>query len=191
MIRIMSIHMAGFGTRGSFTSDMNSDKPLCYSFPPIVSSQPRILILGSMPGVASLEAQQYYAHPRNAFWPIMADLFDLDKDWPYPRRCEHLARAGVTVWDVLKACHRPGSLDQHIDPASIEANDFQQFFRQNPGIEAVFFNGAKSEQLFKRQVLPNLSADPVMFKLPSTSPAHASLNISEKLAAWRIIKDYC
>ena len=191
MIRIMSIHMAGFDTRGSFTSDMSSAKPLCYSFPPIVGSEPRILILGSMPGVASLEAQQYYAHPRNAFWPIMADLFDLDKNWPYPRRCEHLARAGITVWDVLKACHRPGSLDQHIDPASIEANDFQHFFIQHPGIEAVFFNGGKAEQLFKRHVLPTVAEPPTLAKLPSTSPAHASLSFNQKLEAWRIIKDYC
>lgn len=191
MTRIMSILMAGFVTGGNFISNTSSDKPLCYSFPPIVGTAPKILILGSMPGVASLEAQQYYAHPRNAFWPIMAELFALNREWSYQTRCQYLACAGVAVWDVLKACHRPGSLDQHIDPASIEANDFQHFFRQYPHINAIFFNGGKSEQVFQRQVFPTLQRPPSMARLPSTSPAHASLNFKKKLEAWRIIRDYC
>ncbi len=191
MIRIMSIPTAGSAIRGSFISDMDSKKPLSYSFPPIVGSKPKMLILGSMPGVASLEAQQYYAHPRNAFWPIMAELFEINLDWSYQTRCQQLADKGVAVWDVLKACHRPGSLDQHIDPASIEANDFEQFFRLYPTIEAVFFNGGKSQQVFQRHVLPVLSVTPFLTRLPSTSPAHASLNFSQKLEAWKIIKDYC
>ncbi len=190
MTRITVTLTAGFVIRVSFISNMNAAKPLSYSFPPIVGIKPRVLILGSMPGVASLEAQQYYAHPRNAFWPIMAELVDLNIEWSYQTRCQHLADHGIAVWDVLKACYRPGSLDQHIDPASIEANDFQDFFEQHPTIEAVFFNGSKSEQLFKRQVLPTLSAHRPMIKLPSTSPAHAALSVSEKLAAWRVIKDY-
>lgn len=167
---------------------MHSDTPRCYSFPPIIGTEPKVLILGSMPGVASLEAQQYYAHPRNAFWPIMATLFSMQTDWPYARRCQHLAEAGIAVWDVLKACHRPGSLDQHIDPASIEANDFRSFFNLYPGIRAVFFNGSKAEQLFRRHSLPTLPHLPELTRLPSTSPAHASLNFSQKLAAWQAIR---
>lgn len=172
---------------------MSSAKPLSYSFPPIVGTDPSILILGSMPGVASLKAQQYYAHPRNAFWPIMAALFDLESDWPYPARCQYLAQSGVAVWDTLKACYRPGSLDQHIDPDSIEANDFDDFLSRHPAIHAVFFNGAKAEQVFRRYALPTLDIDRSLhlIRLPSTSPAHAALNFEQKLEAWQQIKDYC
>lgn len=168
-----------------------SDKPLSYSFPPLVGSAPRVLILGSMPGIASLEAQRYYAHPRNAFWPIMAKLFDVEKDAPYEQRCQQLTEAGVAVWDVLKACHRPGSLDQHIDPNTIEANDFAGFLNEHTSITAVFFNGGKAEQIFRRSVLATLSSVPALEKLPSTSPAHAALNFEQKLEAWRKLKVYC
>lgn len=172
---------------------MPASKPLSFSFPPLVGASPEVLILGSMPGVASLEAQQYYAHPRNAFWPIMAALYGLQADWPYDKRCEFLTREGVAVWDVLKACHRPGSLDQHIDPETIEANDFNQFLLQHRAVKAIFFNGGKAEQLFHRYALPELSClnELTMLRLPSTSPAHAALNFEQKLDAWRQIKAYC
>lgn len=172
---------------------MSSAKPLSFSFPPIAGDKATVLILGSMPGVASLEAQQYYAHPRNAFWPIMADLFDLETDWPYQKRCEHLVQSGVAVWDTLKACHRPGSLDQHIDPSSIEANDFMSFLDQHTSISSIFFNGTKAEQVFVRYVLPKLKLerDLNLTRLPSTSPAHASLSFEQKLEAWQQIKNYC
>ena len=83
-------------------------------FPPIIGGEPRILILGSMPGIKSLEAVEYYAHPQNAFWWIMAQLFELDLRADYPQRCRALIRAGVAVWDVLHDCERPGSLDSSI-----------------------------------------------------------------------------
>ena len=164
------------------------DKPLSYSFPPLARTHATILILGSMPGIASLDAQQYYAHPRNAFWPIMASLFDVDLNASYQQRCQQLSDAGVAVWDVLKACYRPGSLDQHIDPATIEANDFSLFFHQHKQIQAVFFNGGKAESLFKRYVLADLP--PIwqqlpQIRLPSTSPAHAALSFEQKVQQWR------
>jgi hypoxanthine-DNA glycosylase len=168
-----------------------TDKPLSYSFPPLVGANPKLLILGSMPGVASLQAQQYYAHPRNAFWPIMAELFELNSSAPYPQRCEQLTASGIAVWDVLKACHRPGSLDQHIDPETIEANDFLSFLATHSTITAIFFNGGKAEQMFRRYVLPQLEQPLVMHKLPSTSPAHAALNCEQKLKAWQQLKAYC
>lgn len=170
---------------------MTTSKPLSYSFPPIVGNGPRVLILGSMPGVASLKAQQYYAHPRNAFWPIMAELFDIDRDAAYKQRCLQLARMGVAVWDVLQTCHRPGSLDQHIDPETIEANNFAGFLHQHRTIQTIFFNGGKAEQVFRRYVLPDLASAPRLIKLPSTSPAHAALRFEQKREAWQIIKDYC
>jgi hypoxanthine-DNA glycosylase len=168
-----------------------SDKPLSYSFPPLVGKASKILLLGSMPGLASLEAEQYYAHPRNAFWPIMAELFDVDKDAPYEQRCLQLTEAGIAVWDVLKACHRPGSLDQHIDPNTIKANDFAGFLTKHSGIAAIFFNGGKAEQVFRSAVLTDLSYVPALEKLPSTSPAHAAMSFQQKLAAWQRIKVYC
>ena len=172
---------------------MTLAKPLSHSFPPIANSDATCLILGSMPGVESLRQQQYYAHPRNAFWPIMASLFGFSEEWQYQTRCEYLANQGVAVWDVLKACHRPGSLDQHIDPDTIEANDFNQFLTQHHAIKAIFFNGAKAEQVFQRHVVPSLppsTSSLTMLRLPSTSPAHASMNLEQKLTAWQVITAY-
>ena len=81
------------------------------SFAPVIGERPRILILGSMPGVASLDAVQYYAHPRNVFWPIMAELFSIDASVEYAQRIEQISAALVILWDTLKRCYRPGSLD--------------------------------------------------------------------------------
>lgn len=171
-----------------------SDKPLSYSFPPLIGAAPKVLVLGSMPGVASLEAQRYYAHPRNAFWPIMAALFDIDKDAPYPERCQQLTQSGIAVWDVLKACHRPGSLDQHIAAETIKTNDFKRFFEAYPSIVAICFNGAKAETIFSRQVLPRLPVSQqtlARYKLPSTSPAHAAASFEQKLDRWQLLAELC
>ena len=109
------------------------------SFEPIVGHQPRILILGSMPGTASLHATQYYAHPRNAFWPIISELFDLPSG-DYETRAALLARKGVAVWDVLKTCFRAGSLDSAIDDRTIVVNDLDRsraFYRDLLGMTQV------------------------------------------------------
>ena len=162
----------------------------CISFDPIVGDNAHILILGSMPGVQSLKQQQYYAHPRNAFWPIMAELFEASIEWTYQQRCQHLIDNHIAVWDVLKACNRPGSLDQHIDSASIVANDFNTFLKQHPKIERLCFNGGKAAQLFKRHVSPVLEPafkDRAQFSLPSTSPAHAAMTFKQKLCLWQKI----
>ncbi|MCX4187254.1 DNA-deoxyinosine glycosylase [Methylophaga sp. OBS4] len=167
---------------------MTVKKPLSYSFPPIAASNARVLILGSMPGVASLRQQQYYAHPRNAFWPIMASLFAFNPQWDYQTRCAYLTEQHIAVWDVLKACYRPGSLDQHIETDSIQANDFNTFLTKHNQIEHIFFNGMKAEQVFKHHVLPTLN-EPLQslprLRLPSTSPAHAAMNQADKLLRWQ------
>ena len=157
------------------------------SFPPIAAPSARILILGSMPGIASLEAAQYYAHPRNAFWPIVAELFGVDRGLPYAERCRQLKGQGVAVWDVLKSCHREGSLDSAIEKDSEQPNDFAQFFASHPKIDRVGFNGAKAETAFRRHVLPSLPlVERITFvRLPSTSPAHAGRTFELKLADWR------
>lgn len=155
------------------------------SFPPIAAKDARVLILGSMPGRASLQAGQYYAHPHNAFWRIVAELLCFAPGTPYPARTRALRSARIAVWDVLRSCVREGSLDSMIE-AEI-ANDFDAFFRTHRGITHVFFNGAKAEASFKRAVLPEMKVGLRFSRLPSTSPAHASLPYRRKLAAWRAI----
>ena len=157
-------------------------------FAPISDANSRILILGSMPSVKSLEQQQYYAHPRNAFWLIMSCLFNMDKNSSYQQRYECLITHKIAVWDVIQSCQRQGSLDQDIDSASMIANNFNEFLQRHSDIQLICFNGAKAEQVFNRYVLPTLSEQQkeiVRCKLPSTSPAHAAMKFEQKLAVWR------
>ena len=150
----------------------------------------RVLILGSMPGVRSLEAEQYYAHPRNLFWPIIEALFEIPAAWPYEARCEALAEKGVALWDVIGRCERNGSLDSAIRNQTLQPNDFADFFTRHRKIRRVFFNGGKAEEVFRRRVLPTLGAlgeALTLTRLPSTSPAYAVLSFEQKLAAWRAV----
>jgi len=161
-------------------------KPLLLCFEPIADSNAEILILGSMPGQASLAAGRYYANRRNAFWKIMAQLLGFDPDAAYEDRLNELKWARIALWDVLQSCTRVGSLDARIDSGSITVNDFQNFFGTHDKIRAVFFNGAKAESAYRQYVLPALSTIPISYvRLPSTSPAHASLSYEQKLHAWR------
>jgi hypoxanthine-DNA glycosylase len=140
-----------------------------------------------MPGIASLQAQQYYAHPRNGFWPILESLWNVPAAGSYPARVRAVKQAGIAIWDVLASCQRRSSLDSDIDHASIVVNDFQGFFRGHPAIRAIAFNGGTATQLFRRHVLPGL-APPLqqlpMLQLPSTSPANARLTLADKRRAW-------
>lgn len=166
--------------------------PHIQSFPPIEDATASILILGSMPGKESLRAGQYYAHPRNAFWTIMGDLIGAEPALPYEARTRILKSAGIALWDVLASCTRHSSMDADIDADSMCANDFVSFFLKHPGITHVFFNGSMAEQCFHRHVLPLL--EPILGqrslhyqRLPSTSPAHASMSYRQKLKAWKMI----
>lgn len=162
--------------------------PHIQCFPPIASASARILILGSMPGKESLRANQYYAHPRNAFWPIMAELIGAAPTLPYDTRITALKAAGIALWDVLAYCQRESSLDADIDEASSCANDFSSFFACHPNIRQVFFNGAMAEKCFIKQVLPIIDASAlIMQRLPSTSPTNATMSFQQKLAAWRVV----
>ncbi|MCB1908557.1 MAG: DNA-deoxyinosine glycosylase [Rhodocyclaceae bacterium] len=157
------------------------------SFPALVDDASRILILGSMPGRLSLARVRYYAHPRNAFWPIMASLLGFADDAPYPLRCRALLAGGVALWDVMASCRRRGSLDADIDEASIIANDIPALLRGHPAITAIFFNGAKAEQSFRRHVAAALDARGAALprlRLPSTSPAHAGMSTAAKCRIW-------
>ncbi len=157
-------------------------------FPPIEDANATVLILGSMPGEESLRAGQYYAHPRNAFWPIMGELVGAGLKLDYAARVRVLQSAGIALWDVLASCARKGSLDSAIAGDSMAANDFPAFFLAHPGIARVYFNGAMAENCFHKHVRHLLAPCPLLFhRLPSTSPAHAALSYAQKLDAWRVV----
>lgn len=158
------------------------------SFAPVASADARVLVLGSMPGVASLAAGQYYAHPQNRFWSIMGRLLGFDPSaTPYVQQTRYLTEAGIALWDVLQSCERPGSLDSAICRETQVVNDLPGFLAAHPHIRRVYFNGAHAEQTFRRYVRPLLPSDIALeyVRLPSTSPAHASLSFDDKLAHWQ------
>ena len=161
-------------------------------FPPIARRDARVLILGSLPGQRSLEMQQYYAHPQNAFWKLITAIFETDGMLPYTRRVRLLEKNRIALWDVLARAERPGSLDSSIVHASALANDFAKFFRAHPRIHRVFFNGRKAEEMYRRFVLPGLGEEFSHIRyegLPSTSPAHAGMTFAKKLDRWSRIKE--
>jgi hypoxanthine-DNA glycosylase len=159
-----------------------------HSFPPIVSAGSRVLILGTMPGIVSLKAREYYAHPRNAFWRIMGELFGAGPSLPYEARVAAVLSAGVALWDSVEACVRPGSMDKSIIDEI--PNDFAALFATYPKISHVFFNGGKSEAVFRRHVRPTLTGDcRIYVRLPSTSPAHAGMTLAAKVRAWSVVRE--
>ena len=162
-------------------------------FPPIADNNAVILILGSMPSIKSLQAKQYYAHPRNSFWFIMTKLFASKPDLNYAQRKELLLQNRIALWDVLNTCQRKGSLDSSINNETTIVNDFNKFFAEHPLIKAVYFNGARAQQEYNKHVLAlideKFSAIEYM-RLPSTSPAMASLNREQKLQQWKSILQY-
>ena len=156
----------------------------------MASPKSRVLILGSMPGAASLRERQYYAHPRNQFWAIMERLFGVARELPYAERCRRLTANGIAVWDVVERCRRRGSLDANIAESSIVVNDIAAFLKRYRGIRHVFFNGAKSERIYARHVsanVGNVNRPIECQRLPSTSPAHAGLSEREKLRQWQVV----
>lgn len=157
------------------------------SFGPIVDENSKILILGSIPGVESLNKQQYYGNARNQFWKIIFSLFDKSVPEEYKLKKEFLLEHEIGLWDVISDCFRQGSLDSNIKEA--EVNDFKGLFETYPNIKHVFFNGSKAYETFKRKVgfenYPNI----IFYRLPSTSPAYIK-SFDEKFNEWKIIKEY-
>jgi hypoxanthine-DNA glycosylase len=159
-------------------------------FPPVAEANARVLILGSMPGIASLEKNEYYALPRNAFWRVMGDLFGAGAELTYEEKLQTLSSRGIALWDVLKTCDRPGSLDSSIVASSMELNDFKAIYRSHTMIRHVFFNGRKASQLYMQHILPTLGtadAQKSHLVLPSTSPAMASMTYADKLDKWAAV----
>jgi len=157
------------------------------SFAPVAGRDANVLILGSFPGLESLEAGRYYANPRNQFWKIMSALLGFAPDTPYAERLLALQSSGIALWDVLHSCERPGSLDTSIKRESEKPNNFALFFRQHPHINAVFCNGAKAYAGYMTHVKPEEHGLPTAVCLPSTSPAHASKTFAQKLVAWEVV----
>jgi TDG/mug DNA glycosylase family protein len=163
---------------------------LSVGFPPIADARARVLVLGSLPGRKSLELQQYYAQPQNAFWRIMGELFGAGPALPYAARLDKLCAHGVAVWDVLAAGEREGSLDAAIVPSTIVVNDFSQFFATHRELRLICFNGNTAAGLFRRKVRPGLGPEWAAIEahvLPSTSPAHAGLRFEQKLERWAAV----
>jgi hypoxanthine-DNA glycosylase len=147
---------------------------------PLVDANTRLVVLGSFPGVASLQAQQYYGHPRNHFWPILGAIWGVElAALPYAERLQVLRERGLGVWDVYASCRREGSLDSAIEAATL--NDLASLVRIAPGLRAVAHNGGESARSMRHTRALGV---PVL-RLPSTSPANASWSFARKLDAWR------
>ncbi len=152
-------------------------------FAPVDGADARVLILGSLPGARSIAAQQYYAHPRNAFWPIMTELFGIDGNYAF--RCRQLVAHRIALWDVLARSPRPGSMDADIRADSSVPNDLPGFLRVHPELRLVICNGSKAEQLFRRFFGSDSSVQGLaIIGAPSTSPAYAAMSFDAKLDRW-------
>lgn len=158
-----------------------------HGFAPILGPAPRVLLLGSLPGTASLRAGEYYAQPRNAFWPILAALTGVAATADYPARCAGLVQAGLAVWDVCRSAVRPGSLDAAIVAVTVDAQPLAALIGAQPTLRAIAFNGRAAATLFERHIalhgLPG--ADLPRLLLPSTSAAHATLPVAAKAQHWQ------
>lgn len=149
---------------------------------PVIGPATRLVVLGSFPSVASLAVQQYYAHPRNQFWPIVGALLAIDlAALPYAQRIEAVRERGLGIWDVYASCRREGSLDAAIEDAQL--NDLAGLARRAPRLEAVAHNGGESARAMRVTAALGLT----VHRLPSTSPANASWTFERKLAAWRAV----
>jgi hypoxanthine-DNA glycosylase len=154
------------------------------SFPPLIDSQSEILILGSIPGVKSLEMQQYYAHPQNKFWKIIFELFNENFTEDYMERVTILKKHHIALWDVIDSCERKGSLDSEIK--NEEANQIAELVEQHPNIKAIFCNGGKSFKNLQKVLGKNYKLPIIL--LPSTSPLH-TVSFDKKLEEWlKILK---
>ena len=158
--------------------------------PPVVDGQTKVLIVGSMPGVQSLEKQQYYGNPRNHFWRIIGELTEERIPEQYEQRLALVKKHRIGLWDVIRSCERVGSLDSNIKNEM--PNDFVGLFEQYPQIEAVFFNGTKAHDVFKRKLGFELLAGRAYYKMPSTSPVPGRniKTFEEKVEVWRVLTKY-
>jgi len=157
------------------------------AFAPVVAPSTRLLILGSLPGDASLKAEQYYAHPQNGFWRLVGGVVGRDLHlMPYPHRLEALTAAGIGLWDVIATAERAGSLDAAIRLP--QAADLVGLIASLPNLKAIAFNGATAARVGRR-TLPGVADTLDLIDLPSSSPAYTR-PLSEKASAWSILRRY-
>jgi len=159
--------------------------PAKRSFPPIVDARARILVLGTLPGEESLRRSEYYAHPRNLFWPIIFALFDATPAADYPERLAFVRTQQIALWDVCELGEREASADSTIRRERPNAID--RLLDAHPLIRAVAFNGSGARRLYDRHFARR--AELAYLALPSTSPAHARLDFSAKLARWTALRE--
>jgi double-stranded uracil-DNA glycosylase len=174
------------GARSKFGSRHCAERVA--SFAPLATADARVLILGTMPGVASLAAAQYYAHPRNQFWSLMGELCGARPELPYAQRCRILLAQHVALWDVFGSCVRPGSADSAIELADAQLNDLPGFIAAHPALERILCNGRLALASYQRHSGRAIALKFPKLKIlgvPSTSPAHAGMRLAQKLAAWR------
>jgi hypoxanthine-DNA glycosylase len=155
------------------------------SFPPVVDAQARVLVLGTLPGEESLRRGEYYAHPRNLFWPIVFALFGETPALSYAQRLAFLSAHRIAVWDVCELGERERSADTKIRLERPNAID--RLLNQHPLIRAVAFNGTTAQRLYDRHF--SRRAALTYLALPSTSPAHATIDFSAKLARWTALRE--
>lgn len=166
----------------------NTDKTICKSFKPNIDENSKILILGSMPGVKSLEEQQYYAHPQNRFWKVMG-MFCNTKNLPdlnYKNKLKVLLNNKIALWDVIESCNREGSLDTDIKNEI--PNNIPDLLKQYPNIKGIIFNGGKSYSAFKKH-FPKLLKQYKCYKMPSSSPANAKYKLENLYEEWKTTID--
>lgn len=154
-----------------------------HPFPPLLDQNTRILFLGSFPSIASFEQAFYYAHPRNAFWPILEAIFDVHLETNEAKKTFCLEK-GIGLWDVIGSCERSNSSDTNLK--NCIPNDFKKLLEEYPNIQAFAFTGKKSHDLFMK-IYKDLKIEKVL--LPSTSPAHAAMKFEEKKAIYKTFLD--
>lgn len=158
----------------------------CESFKSKINNQSRVLILGSMPGIKSLEAQEYYAHPQNRFWKVMGILCGCSdlSDFDYDEKINILLNNGFALWDTIKFCKRDGSLDSDI--IDEVPNDIPALLKKYNKIKIICLNGNKSYAVFKKY-FPELLNAYKCIKMPSTSPANARFTLEKLISDWQVI----
>ena len=161
----------------------------CKSFAPSIDNNSKVLILGSMPGVKSLEEKQYYAHPQNRFWKVMGHILEEPKlhEFDYGTKLKTLLKNNIALWDTIKSCRREGSLDSDIQNET--PNDIRKLLKNYPNIKIICLNGNKSYSAFKKY-FPDLLKKYSCHKMPSTSPANARYSLEKLVEEWVIFNHF-
>jgi hypoxanthine-DNA glycosylase len=174
----------GLGSRSPLAARLaNPPVSRVRSFPPIADANSRILVLGTMPGPEALRRREYYGFPGNHFWRIIRDLFAQGRPLAYDERIALVRTRGIALWDTISACAREGAADAAI--RDVEPTDVPGLLRRHPGIGTIFLNGGTAASLFEKHWGATVTLP--RFRLPSTSPANASISYAKKLEAWSVI----